>query len=44
MRRSAGAALALFNSDGCSGGLSVGWAFAASKFPVIVSHHGTRPP
>jgi hypothetical protein len=43
-RRSTGATLDAFTSDGCSGGLSIGWAFAASKFPQLAQHHGKQPP
>jgi hypothetical protein len=44
MRRSTGDALDPFTSDGCSGGLSIGWTFAASKFPALAQHHGKIPP
>lgn len=43
-RSQAGAVLAPFVSDGCSGGLSIGWAFLSSTFPAIVERHGNRPP
>ena len=39
-----GAALAPFTTDGCSGGLSAGWAFAARHIPALVEHHGDHPP
>ena len=39
-----GAALAPFTTDGCSGGLSAGWAFAARHIPALVEHHGEHPP
>jgi hypothetical protein len=39
-----GAVLAPFVSDGCSGGLSAGWALVASSFPAIAQRHGARPP
>ena len=44
VRQSAGAALSPFASDGCSGGLSTGWALVSSAFPAIARHHGARPP
>jgi hypothetical protein len=43
-RRSSGATLNSFTSDGCSGGLSIGWTFAASKFPELAQLHGKQPP
>ncbi|MBB96556.1 MAG: hypothetical protein CML68_18405 [Rhodobacteraceae bacterium] len=33
-----------FVTDGCSGGLSVGWSFAAEAFPGFADLHGNRPP
>jgi hypothetical protein len=39
-----GAALAPFRSDGCSGGLSTGWAFVSTAFPAVAKRHGDRPP
>ncbi len=39
-----GAALAPFTTDGCSGGLSAGWAFAARHLPALAAHHGEHPP
>jgi hypothetical protein len=39
-----GAALAPFTTDGCSGGLSAGWAFAARHIPALAAHHGDHPP
>jgi hypothetical protein len=39
-----GAALAPFTTDGCSGGLSAGWAFAARHLPPLAAHHGAHPP
>jgi hypothetical protein len=43
-RRKSGATLSRFVSDGCSGGLSAGWALATATFPAIVRFHGNRPP
>ncbi len=37
-------ALAEFTTDGCSGGLSVGWQFLAGKIKSFQSIHGTEPP
>lgn len=39
-----GAALAPFESDGCSGGLSAGWAFVAEHLPRLAAHSGAHPP
>jgi len=39
-----GATLAPFTTDGCSGGLSAGWAFAARHIPALAAHHGAHPP
>jgi glycerophosphoryl diester phosphodiesterase len=36
--------LAEFTSDGCSGGLSVGWNYFAEQLGVFRERHGTRPP
>jgi len=33
-----------FTTDGCSGGLSVGWEYLAGKIQRFHSTHGTRPP
>jgi hypothetical protein len=38
------ASLAPFVSDGCSGGLSAGWAFAARHLPQPAELHGAHPP
>ena len=38
------ATLGPFVSDGCSGGLSAGWAFAVSVLPEIGEIYGWRPP
>jgi hypothetical protein len=43
-RASPGATLAPFETDGCSGGLSAGWAFAARHLPALAAHHGDHPP
>jgi len=43
-RSATGAGLAPFVSDGCSGGLSVGWSFVSTTFPLIARYHGDRPP
>jgi len=43
-RTSAGARLTAFVSDGCSGGLSVGWAFVSKAFPAVARYHGDKPP
>ena len=39
-----GTTLAAFVSDGCSGGLSVGWHYLAGRFPDFRARHGGRPP
>jgi len=33
-----------FTTDGCSGGLSVGWAYLADKIEHVQSAHGAHPP
>jgi hypothetical protein len=33
-----------FTTDGCSGGLSVGWEKLANEFPEFADRHGTQPP
>jgi hypothetical protein len=43
-RKADGATLTPFTSDGCSGGLSAGWAFVSAALPAIEKHHGGRPP
>lgn len=43
-RDAAGAALAPFSTDGCSGGQSAGWTFVANVLPAIAKRHGDRPP
>jgi len=44
IRKSASARLSVFVSDGCSGGLSVGWDFVSTVFPAIAHYHGDKPP
>jgi len=39
-----GTRLAVFSSDGCSGGLSVGWEYLSAKIPSLSTRHGVRPP
>lgn len=39
-----GAKLSRFSTDGCSGGLSVGWDYLGSAVQKFQSVHGTRPP
>jgi hypothetical protein len=43
-RKSANARPSVFVSDGCSGGLSVGWGFVSTAFPAIARFHGDKPP
>lgn len=38
-----GSILAEFTTDGCSGGLSVGWEYLAGKIQHFHAMHGTRP-
>ena len=38
------AKLSEFSTDGCSGGLSVGWDYLSSAVPKFQSVHGTQPP
>ncbi|MEN8200092.1 MAG: hypothetical protein ABFR63_08470 [Thermodesulfobacteriota bacterium] len=33
-----------FRTDGCSGGLSVGWEYLAAKIPHFQEIHGDKPP
>lgn len=40
----AGATLAPFATDGCSGGLSAVWASTAAQFPAFAAAQGARPP
>lgn len=39
-----GATLSPFTTDGCSGGLSVGWSMAASRIADFQAAAGARPP
>jgi hypothetical protein len=43
-RAASGDALAPFETDGCSGGLSAVWAFVARQFPAFAAAQGARPP
>ncbi len=43
-RRSSPGQLAAFASDGCSGGLSVGWAYATTTISALAKRIGERPP
>ena len=36
--------LAAFTTDGCSGGLSIGWEYLAAQIDGIREYHGIRPP
>ena len=36
--------LAAFTTDGCSGGLSIGWEYLAGQVENVRDVHGTRPP
>jgi len=36
--------LAAFTTDGCSGGLSIGWEYLAGKIQSFQTTHGTLPP
>ena len=38
------AALNAFTTDGCSGGLSIGWEQLAGRFPEFSARHGDEPP
>ncbi|MGB5177407.1 MAG: hypothetical protein WBP44_01625 [Gammaproteobacteria bacterium] len=39
-----GSTLAPFTTDGCSGGLSIGWEYLAGQVENVRAVHGTRPP
>ena len=39
-----GSTLAAFTTDGCSGGLSVGWEYLAEEIEDVRNYHGFRPP
>jgi hypothetical protein len=43
-RTKPGIVLAPFSTDGCSGGMSAGWALVTSTLPAIAQRHGDRPP
>ncbi|MGF1660419.1 MAG: hypothetical protein ACFCUS_13410 [Rubrimonas sp.] len=43
-RAASGDALAPFETDGCSGGMSAVWGFAAQRFPAFAAAQGGRPP
>jgi len=43
-RKSPSARLSAFVSDGCSGGLSIGWDFVSTAFPAIARYHGDKLP
>lgn len=36
--------LAAFTTDGCSGGLSIGWEYLAEEIEDVRNYHGIRPP
>ncbi len=36
--------LAAFTTDGCSGGMSVGWEYFARQVPAFAKRHGNSPP
>jgi hypothetical protein len=39
-----GSELAAFSTDGCSGGLSIGWTYLAGQYAAVRKYHGNRPP
>jgi hypothetical protein len=43
-RQASDAVLAPFRSDGCSGGLSAGWALLSASLPAVAQRHGDNPP
>lgn len=43
-RTRTGVELSPFVTDGCSGGLSAGWSFAAAHLPTLAALHGDHPP
>jgi len=43
VKNRAGSTLSDFQSDGCSGGLSVGWEYMAAKIPDFQGTHGDKP-
>lgn len=44
LRATEGVSLTPFRSDGCSGGLSTGWALVSATLPAIARRHGDQPP
>jgi len=38
-----GSSLVDFTTDGCSGGLTIGWEYLAGKIENFQAHHGTQP-
>ena len=43
-KSASGTVLTEFTTDGCSGGLSVGWTYLARKIEHVQSVHGAKPP
>jgi len=43
LKASSDSTLSKFTTDGCSGGLSTGWEFLASKIEDFRTTHGTKP-
>ncbi len=43
-KQNPGVSLAEFSTDGCSGGLSVGWQYLSGKIEQIKNNHGDHPP
>ena len=39
-----GSAMKDFTTDGCSGGLSIGWEQLSARFPEFAVRHGEQPP
>lgn len=44
IRSKPGSSLAPFTTDGCSGGLSVGWRYMAAEVKAFEKVHGKKPP
>ena len=44
VRQLSSSSLNEFTTDGCSGGLSVGWEYLATKLEGFQDNHGTEPP
>ena len=44
LKARAGSVLAEFTTDGCSGGLSIGWEYLAHKIKDFQTSHGNEPP